>query len=105
MLLSALPVWSQQASRLSLIKGSAKKVGHALVWTWVKVQDPSSLPNRIEITMTSEAMQGLPGDHDSAQADSLKLRLIDGSPHQNFEYELMIPAVADRTAYSHIGFN
>ena len=90
---------------LRLIKGSAKKVGHGLVWTWVKVQDPSGIPNSIGITLTCEAMQGLPADHDSSQAISLNLKLIDGSPHHNFEYELVIPAVADRTAYSHIGFN
>ena len=55
--------------------------------------------------MTCEAMLELPADHGSAQAVSLKLKLIDGSPHHNFESELMIPAVADRTANNHIGFN
>lgn len=104
-LLLALPVWSQQSSALRMIKGDEKRVGNGLVWTWVKVQDPSGIPESIGITITPGALQGLPADHESAQADSLKLKLIDGSPHHNFEYELMFPAEADRTAFSHMGFN
>jgi len=104
LLLTPTVAWSQQPG-LRLIKGDEKKVGKGLVWTWVKVQDRSGIPERIGITMTPGSLQGLPADHGVAQADSLKLKLIDGSPHHNFEYELLFPPEADRTAYSHMGFN
>lgn len=100
----APPAWSLQP-RLRLIKGDVKKVGNGLVWTWVKVQDSSGIPDSIGITMTPAALNGLPSDHELAQPDSLKLKLIDGSPHHNFEYEILFPPEADRTAYSHMGFN
>ncbi|MEB3270204.1 MAG: DUF5602 domain-containing protein [Synechococcus sp.] len=103
-LVATTPVWSQ-SSRLRLIQGESKKVGNGLVSTWVKVQDSSGIPDSIGITITPGALEGLPADHEQAQADSLKLKLIDGSPHHNFEYELMFPPEADRTAFSHMGFN
>jgi len=96
--------WSQQP-RLRLIKGDQKKVGNGLVWTWVKVQETSGIPDSIGITITPGALQGLPADNKAAQPDSLKLKLIDGSPHHNFEYELLFPPEADRTAFSHMGLN
>jgi hypothetical protein len=99
-----IPVWSQPI-QLRTIKGESKKVGDGLVWTWVKVQDSSGIPESLGITITPGALQGLPADHEQAQAGSMKLKLIDGSPHHNFEYELMFPAEADRTAFSHMGFN
>lgn len=101
---AASPAWSQ-SPRLRLIKGESKKVGNGLVWTWVKIQEPSGIPDSIGITITPGALQGLPEDHQAAQPGSMKLKLIDGSPHHNFEYELMFPPEADRTAFSHMGFN
>jgi hypothetical protein len=88
-----------------LIKGDTKTVGDGKVWTWVKVTEPSGIPTSLGITISAAALQGLPKDDEQAQAGSLKLKLIDGSPYHNFEYELKFPPEADRTAFNHMGFN
>ena len=94
---------SNNAERL--INGDIMSVGNGKVWTWVKLDEPSGAPTTLGITITPEALEGLPSDDEPAQTDSLKLKLIDGSPYHNFEYELKFPEQAEATAFNHMGFN
>lgn len=87
------------------IKGESRLVGKGEVFTWIRVDKKTGIPRQLGISVTPKAMQGLPADDGLAQPGSLKLKLIDGSPYHNFEYELMFPKEADRTAFSHMGFN
>jgi hypothetical protein len=87
------------------IKGDTMSVGNGKVWTWVKLDEPSGVPTSLGITISREALNGLPSDDEAAQKNSLKLKLIDGSPYHNFEYELMFPSQAKATAFNHMGFN
>lgn len=103
-LIPAAPVIASPAVD-QLIKGDVKTVGDGKVWTWVKVNQKTGIPSSLGITMTPGSLRGLPADNESAQNDSLKLKLIDGSPYHNFEYELRFPDEARSTAFNHMGFN
>jgi hypothetical protein len=87
------------------ILGDRKDIGNGSVSTWLKVDEKTGVPVSLGVSLTEAGLEGLPGDDQSAQKDSLKLKLIDGSPYHNFEYELMFPKEAEETAYSHMGFN
>lgn len=85
--------------------GDRKPMGKGNVWTWLKVDKKTGIPVSLGVTLSAAGLEGLPEDNQSAPQDSLKLKLIDGSPYHTFESELMFPKEAEKTAYSHMGFN
>ncbi len=93
------------AASTNTIAGDRKTIGNGSVRTWLKVDQATGVPVSIGVTLTEDALGGLPADDEPAQKGSLKLKLIDGSPYHNFEYELMFPEQAEETAFSHMGFN
>ncbi len=89
----------------STIVGEEKSIGNGSVRTWVKVEQKRNKPVSLGVSLTESALTGLPADVDEPQKDSVKLQLMDGSPHHTFEYELMFPKEVAETAFSHMGFN
>jgi hypothetical protein len=93
------------ATSTKTILGDRKDIGKGSLWTWLKVDAETKVPVSLGVSITDAGLDGLPGDDQPAQKDSLRLKLIDGSPYHNFEYELLFPKEANVTAYSHMGFN
>ncbi len=93
------------AGKTRTIVGEEMPIGNGTVRTWLKINEETGVPESIGVTMTEGGLHGLPQDDDPAQEDSLKLKLIDGSPHHTFEYELLFPEEAEMTAFNHMGYN
>jgi hypothetical protein len=87
------------------IVGQEMPIGNGTVRTWLKINEKNGTPESIGVTMTEGGLYGLPEDKDPAQKGSLKLKLIDGSPHHTFEYEILFPEEAEMTAFNHMGYN
>ncbi len=93
------------SSSAKVIFGDSKKIGNGKVRTWLKIDEKSKKPLSLGVTLTEEALTGLPEDIDSPQEGSERLQLMDGSPNHTFEYELLFPKEAESTAFTHMGFN
>lgn len=87
------------------IMGEEVPIGNGTVRTWLKINERTGVPESIGVTMTEGGLYGLPEDADPPQKGSLKLKLIDGSPHHTFEYGLHFPEEAEMTAFNHMGYN
>lgn len=98
------PVLADTTSTKTIL-GDRNSIGKGSVSTWLKVEEKTGVPVSIGVTLTEAGLEGLPNDEKSAPKDFLKLKLIDGSPYHTFETELMFPKQAEKTAYSHMGFN
>lgn len=96
---------SAQNAAQNTIVGEQKTLGNGTVRTWLRVDPKTGEPSSLGVTLTEKGLEGLPGDKDSAQTGSQKLRLMDGGPNNTFEYELKFPAEAAVTAFNHMGFN
>ncbi|QNJ29821.1 DUF5602 domain-containing protein [Synechococcus sp. A15-24] len=93
------------ATSTRVVQGDKMNMGKGEVWTWTEVEKGTGTPRRLGITLTKSALDGLPADDEKPEKGTLKLKLIDGSPWHNFEYEMLFPKEADRTAYNHMGLN
>jgi len=97
--------YSAPTEALDTIAGEQKRIGKGTVRTWLKVNAKTREPRVIGVSVSEAGLSGLPGEADPAQADSVKLKLMDGGPDHTFEYELKFPAEAAETAFRHMGFN
>ena len=69
-----------QAATTTVVQGDKMNMGKGEVWTWAEVEKGTGTPNRIGITLTKAALDGLPADNEKPEEGTLKLKLIDGSP-------------------------